>query len=96
MPTTHHILRSASNLLGNTLLIIAGMHITNVAGRTFADEVAWVGAFCFSTSCTLSYLAIRTDGGAVRRFERAADTLFLIGLLSLVVSVAMVGFLRFG
>ena len=88
LPRTHHILSSASNLLGITLLIIAGLHISNTAARTAADEVAWVGAVCFALSCTLSYLSLRSAAESPRT-ERYADTVFMIGLLALMVSVVI-------
>lgn len=86
VPKTHHILSSASNLLGITLLIIAGLHISNIAARTAADEVAWVGAVCFTLSCILSYLSLRSDSDSPRA-ERLADGVFMGGLLALVVAV---------
>lgn len=85
-PKTHHILSSASNLLGISLLIIAGLHISNHAARTIADEVAWVGAVCFALSCTLSYASLRSATENPRA-ERWADTVFMGGLLALMVSV---------
>jgi len=88
MPRSHHILSAASNLLGITLLIIAGLHIANRAEKSFADEIAWIGALCFALSCGLSYLAIRS-GNDASRSETIADILFLIGLLALVIAVAV-------
>lgn len=90
MQKAHHILGSAANLLGITLLIIAGLHITSRAARTLADEVAWLGALCFALSCCLSYAAIRTDiDSAALRWERRADTVFMAGLAALFVSVVV-------
>ncbi len=86
MPKTHQILNAASNLLGITLLIIAGLHITDEARRTLADEVAWVGAVCFSASCWLSYLAIRSEGESLR-LEGLADKAFMLGMFTLLASV---------
>ncbi|MDB5707756.1 MAG: hypothetical protein JWN66_4872 [Sphingomonas bacterium] len=86
MQKTTHILNAASNLLGITLLIIAGLHISDHAQKTFADEVAWVSALCFSTSCGLSYLSIRA-GLVMDRWEGWADRTFLVGIVALVVSV---------
>lgn len=86
VPKTHHILSSASNLLGITLLIIAGLHISNTAARTVADEVAWLGAVCFTLSCSLSYLSVRSETESPRA-ERYADAVFMAGLLALVVAV---------
>lgn len=86
MQKGHHILSSASNLLGITLLIIAGLHISDAAIKSLADEVAWIGAVCFTVSCTLSYLAIRSDDESPRT-ERVADAVFMVGLLALIVAV---------
>jgi len=86
MQKTTHILNAASNLLGIALLIIAGLHITNQAQKSFADEVAWLSAICFSVSCGLSYLSIRADS-ETDRWEEWADRIFLIGIVSLMMSV---------
>ena len=86
MQKTHHILGSASNLLGITLLIIAGLHIANASAKSFADEVAWLGAVCFALSCVFSYASIRSADESPRA-ERIADAAFMLGLLALVVAV---------
>ncbi len=86
MPKTHHILNAASNLLGITLLIIAGLHISDKAQRTLADEVAWIGAVCFSASCWLSYLSIRSECESPR-LEGLADKAFMLGMFTLLASV---------
>ena len=81
MGTGQHILNAASNLLGIALLIITGLHLSDSAGKTVADEVAWIAAACFSASCLLSYLAIRA-GETGRRTEAKADKAFLGGLFT--------------
>ncbi len=86
VPKSQHILSSASNLLGITLLIIAGLHISNAAARTASDEVAWVGAVCFTLSCSFSYLSLRSPSESPK-LERYADAVFMVGLLALVVAV---------
>jgi hypothetical protein len=88
MDNGHHILNAASNLLGITLLIIAGLHISNSADKTLADEVAWLATLCFSVSSLLSYLSVRS-GQAGRHCENAADKVFLGGLVSLLAAVAI-------
>ena len=93
IPKTHHILSSASNLLGITLLIIAGLRISNAAERTFADEVAWIGALCFTISCALSYLALRKPV-ETPRLDRVADLMFMGGLLALLASVGVLALFR--
>jgi uncharacterized membrane protein YkgB len=86
MQKTHHILSSASNLLGITLLIIAGLHVANASAQSFSDEVAWVGAVCFTLSCVFSYASIRSENESPKA-ERVADVAYMLGLLSLIVSV---------
>jgi hypothetical protein len=93
MDTNHHILNAASNLLGISLLIIAGLHIGSAAAKTFADEIAWVAAICFSAASVLSYFSIRSSHG--ERLEKLADKVFISGLLSLMTSVAVIGFSNF-
>lgn len=86
MPRNPHILNAASNLLGIALVIIAGLNVAHNAKDTSADEVAWAAAISLSLSCLLSYLAIRTATPELR-YERAADRVFLAGLLLLFASV---------
>jgi hypothetical protein len=88
MDNGHHILGSAGTLLGIALLIITGLHMTNQAMQTAADELAWFAAGCFSASCIASYLSIRAQDGG-RRSEILADRFFLLGLVALFGSVAI-------
>jgi hypothetical protein len=87
MEPTHHILNAACNLLGISLLIIAGLHLTNSTGKTLADEVAWIAALAFSVSCCASYLSIRTPDNP--RYESFADKVFLVGLFTLLAAVGV-------
>lgn len=93
MDRSRHILNAATNLLGISLLIVAGLHLANTAGSTLADEIAWVAALCFSASCCLSYLSIRSIRNE-DRLENAADKTFLIGVFTLLASVAVLAFTR--
>jgi multisubunit Na+/H+ antiporter MnhF subunit len=86
MPRHTHILNAASNLLGIAFVIIAGLNVTRLTGRTFADEVAWAAAVLLSLSCLLSYLAIRSEPNGARA-ESWADIAFMLGLLALFGSV---------
>ncbi|MET0364823.1 MAG: hypothetical protein ABW169_09215 [Sphingobium sp.] len=90
MPTGHHILNAACNLLGISLLLIAGLHISNNADKTLADEVAWISAVCLSASCVFSYLSIRADNDP--KHEGIADKVFLVGLFSLLAAVGIFAF----
>jgi uncharacterized membrane protein SirB2 len=88
MNRSPHILNVSSNLLGITLLIIAGLHLTDRAAQSVADEIAWVGAVCFLIACFLSYLAV---GGGRRsgRLEVWADRIFLAGMTSLFCAIVV-------
>lgn len=88
MTRTHHILNAASNLLGISLLLIAGLRISDSGGKTMADEIAWLSAASFSISCCFSYLALREDSRS-GTYESVADRSFMIGLGTLVVAVGV-------
>ncbi len=93
MPRSHHILGAASNLLGISLLIIAGLHISNRSAQTFTDEIAWGGAICFAISCFFSYMSLRSRHEETR-LEHIADMVFLIGLALLIASVVVLGIIK--
>jgi hypothetical protein len=93
MKRSHHILGAASNLLGISLLIIAGLHISNRSAQTITDEIAWIAASFLSASCFFSYLSLRGDDDD-DRFESIADLIFIIGLILLVLAVLGLGFMK--
>ena len=93
MSKTPHILNAASNLLGITLIIIAGLNVSGKASGTLADEIAWAAAVLFSLSCILSYLTLRTDDHT-EQIEGWADRIFLFGLLSLLAAVLVLALSR--
>jgi uncharacterized membrane protein len=82
------ILNAASNLLGIALVIIAGLNVSHVADKNFADEIAWAAAVCLSISCLLSYLSIRHDA-RLAASEKWADRIFLLGLATLIASIVV-------
>ena len=86
MPKHTHILNAASNLLGIAFVIIAGLNVTGLTGRTLADEVAWAAAVLLSLSCLFSYLAIRSEPNG-ERAEAWADFVFMLGLGALFAAV---------
>ena len=85
MPKHTHILNAASNLLGIAFVIIAGLNVTRLTGKTFADEVAWAAAVLLSLSCLLSYLAIRAEPNGARVEAWAVS--FMLGLAALFAAV---------
>lgn len=86
-----HILNAASNLLGISLLIIAGLNVSKAAKTTAADEIAWISALFLSLSCIVSYAALRSQRHSMR-LEQAADYVFLTGLLTLFAAVVVLAF----
>ena len=88
MHRTSHILNAASNLLGIALVIIAGLNVSHVADRNFADEIAWAAAIFLSISCLLSYLSIRHEE-QLATSEKWADRVFLLGLATLIASIVV-------
>lgn len=83
-----HILNAASNLLGIALLIIAGLNVSHIADKSFADEIAWAAAVCLACSCLLSYLSLRHERPN-QGFERWADRIFLFGLVTLIAAIVV-------
>lgn len=88
LPNNSHILNAASNLLGIALIIITGISVTGQLQRSMADEIAWAAALCFSLSCLLSYLSMRSEERTVR-YELWADRFFLAGLFTVFAAVAI-------
>jgi hypothetical protein len=77
---THYIIDSAATLLGVSLVIVTGVHISGMAATSIADELSFVAALLFLGACAVSHLAIiRSDD----RFERIADRIFAAGLVML-------------
>ena len=93
MPKHSHILNAASNLLGIALIIVTALHVTGRNAHTWADEIAWLSAICFTLSCVFSYFAIRGETQSIR-YELWADRIFLVGLFSLLTAVTALAFLR--
>lgn len=89
----HHILSSASNLLGIALIIVAGLHLTHVADQTLASKIAWFAALLLSVSVLLSYVSIRQEPEG-QSCETWADRVFLTGLIALVTAVSFLAMPR--
>jgi hypothetical protein len=81
---SHHILPTSSNLLGLCFVILSFIKVTNMDGAIILDELVAVAIFLFLVASILSYVSMRVTE-APGRFERAADIVFLIGLVFLAV-----------
>lgn len=77
---------ASSNLLGICFFIIAALRVTNLADKSWGDEISMAASGGFLAACILSYVSMRVDkNGAV--IERWADYIFLFGLGLLFVSI---------
>jgi hypothetical protein len=82
--TRHHIIDSAATLLGVSLVIVTGVHISGKASTSIADELSFAAALLFLASCGASHVAIVRDED---RLERIADNAFAVGLVVLLCGV---------
>jgi hypothetical protein len=88
--TSQHILSTSVNLLGFCLIVITSLHITNYSETSKVDEFTSVIALLLTFSCFCSFFAIRTKNLVLeRRFETAADYLFIISLLGILVVILL-------
>ena len=88
-----HILNSSSNLLGFCLVVLTSIKISKFAAATYIDEITGVSAMMLMISCILSFLSIRSKKETrSEKLERAADIIFLIGLISLSGTIVLVSF----
>lgn len=85
-----NILNAATNLLGICFIGITGLNLTEKAGQTFADEVAWVAALGFLVAALMAYLAIRS-GRHEAWYAVWADRLFIAGVLALTAATIVLG-----
>lgn len=86
-----HILNTSSNLLGFCLVIITSLKVSNYSEKTLIDEFTAISALLFMVSSILSFLSIRTQKVALSvRYEAIADNLFLLALLFIFFTVALI------
>ena len=88
-----HIFSVSAALVGVCLTVISVVRvvITTTKINTVADDILAADALLFLTSCLLAYSAMRsrTEKG-MRLVERAADTVFIIGLLLMAIVCALI------
>jgi hypothetical protein len=76
-------------VIGIIRLVIATNNITTVA-----DDLLVIDTLVFFASCLLSYWALRArSAGRMRRVERTADLLFVVGLMLM---AAVCGIITYG
>lgn len=88
-----HILTTSSNLLGFCLVVLTSLKISNYSSVTLIDEFTGVATLLLMASSLLSFLSIRAkkDSHSLK-FERVADLLFIIALVSIFVITFMIAF----
>jgi hypothetical protein len=87
-----HILNTSANLLGICFLVLTSLKVLKLSGTTFIDECTSVAAILFMSSSILSFLSIRNKSEKSNKYENVADTIFLVGLICLFVTIMMVTF----
>ena len=75
-----HILNTSANLLGICFLILTSIQVLNVAAKTIIDSIIAIAILLFTSSCFLSFVAMRIENGVSNRYEKIADYIFLAGL----------------
>ena len=88
-----HIFSVSAALVGVCLTVISVVRvvITTTKINTVADDILAADALLFLTSCLLAYSAMRSrTEKRMRLVERAADTVFIIGLLLMAIACALI------
>ncbi len=86
---SNHILAASSTLMGISFAIVTLIGAFGHADKTLVDDFALLSLFLFFAACLFSYASMRTRKQAVL-YERIADLLFVIALVSLtLLSVAL-------
>ena len=90
---TIHIFTVSASLVGVCLTVIGIVRILigtkNI--NTIADDLLAIDAFVFLCSCLLSYWALRSRSKRrMHQVERIADSIFIFGLLIMVVVCGLI------
>lgn len=88
-----HIFSASATLVGVCLTVIGIIHIL-IHERgidTLADDILVLDAIMFLSSCLLSYWALRSKTEQrLYKIERAADIIFIAGLLIMVIACGFI------
>lgn len=86
--SSHHILGTATNLLGFCLVVVTSIHLSDKSDNSFIDEVAAIVAFLLAMSSIFSFKSILSkDEKKSLKLETFAEYLFhtsLIGILIII------------
>lgn len=88
-----HILNASSNLVGFCFIVLTSLTIFQKNSLTFIDECTTLALIMFVFSTLFSFLSIRSNNKRRSNiYERIADIIFLVGLLSLLVTILLITF----
>ena len=79
---SNHILAASSTLMGISFAIVTLIGAFGHADKTLVDDFALLSLFLFFAACLFSYASIRSRKRAAL-YEKTADLLFIIALVSL-------------
>jgi len=89
--TAPHILNASTNLLGFCLVILTSLKLAKFQHHSYLNEFAVCAILCLVSSCTLSFLAIKTEKEKVSgKLENIADVLFFGALLCITSAICIV------
>ncbi|PUZ30184.1 hypothetical protein GA0116948_101189 [Chitinophaga costaii] len=88
-----HILNTSANLLGFCLIVLTSIKVAKFNQATIIDDLTGVAAILLIASCILSFLSMRaTHHSNSRKMEVMAEYIFLIALVCLGITIALVSF----
>ena len=87
-----HILSTSANLLGICFIVLTSLKKLALTDGSLIDEFSVAAVMFFTTSCILSFISMRRQVTASHRPEKAADLIFLSGLLVLFLATILIAF----
>ncbi|WP_298223482.1 hypothetical protein [Flavobacterium sp.] len=87
-----HILNTSATLLGLCFVVLTSLKVNKFSEGSIIDELTSFAIIMFLASCVFSYLSIRSTDLSMVKFEKVADTVFLLGLLLLFVITMLITF----
>ena len=87
-----HILNASSNLLGICFIVLTSLKLLNQGSKTIIDEITLAAIILFMASCIFSFLSLRSKSNFGEKLEKAADYMFIGGLLLLFVTTILFSF----
>lgn len=88
-----HILNASTNLLGFCFIVLTSLTVFQKNALSFIDECTTLALIMFLGSSIFSFLSIRSNNAHRSNLhERIADIIFLVGLLSLLITILLITF----